>query len=290
MPTRSTQNRNFRIRQFLFFISLPIFAIAVFVNCLETDCRGQERKSEQTDSQKKRTLPSAQTLIDKHIAALGGRTKLAKAKTLIEKGDIRYVRKDKEGIIERYYAPNRYYVKIDLKDYGVLEQGYDGKVAWRNLRGSYFLLKDSEARNFKITAKRVFNVLDMTMAFDGTFETVKEVDINEKPAYQVLFKPNDGLPYSKFFDKKSNLIVKTKATQLSFGQTLEIGREILDVRKVDGYKMSFRQKTTSNGQDSYDIKVKSIEFNKPIDKKIFDLPAQIQKLVDAKEGKRTEDF
>lgn len=240
---------------------------------------------------KEKPLLAAQDIIDRHIEMLGGGKKLASAKSLQSTGEIYYKKTDEKGTIQRYFESGKYYVKINLPDYGVLEQGYDGKVAWRNLRGKYFLLKDQEKTNFQLTCDKIFEVLNYTMAYEGEYETKEIVKVKGRPAYRVQFEPKNGLPYERYFDTENFRLVKTGATQISLGVSMNVTEECIDFVTVDGFLIWGKQQSFVSGTETYTIELKKIEFNEPIDQSVFELPAEVKELADAKPDQLpTEDF
>src|SRR5688572_10298248 len=76
-------------------------------------------------------LPPAQTIIDRHIEAVGGRAAIKAHKSVKATGSISVPSNGMSGTIEAYAArPNKTRNNTTLAGIGEMSDGYDGTVAW----------------------------------------------------------------------------------------------------------------------------------------------------------------
>jgi zinc protease len=228
-------------------------------------------------------LASAQTadeIVEKSIAALGGRAAIEKAKTRVATGTISLQTPagDIPGTIEIYSAvPNkvRTVVKADLTQFGagplVVDQRFDGT-------NGYVL--DSLQGNRDITGNQLENM--KVSSFPHPFLTYKALGtsvalgpkekIGTRDAFVVTFTPVAGSPVRQFIDAETFLPVRAVSTVdvPQIGQ-LEQTADSSDFRDVDGVKTPFRIALSSSVQ-GLTITITKIENNVPVDAKLFSKP------------------
>ena len=256
------------------------FVISIgLIVCIWQESDAQNDKIEKSKSD----LPHAQTIADRHIAARGGAKKLAKAKSLTTKAKFKHLVQSKEGVSEYYQVKGKFYLKTDIKDYGVIEQGFDGKVAWTKTPSSGLRLATKEELvTKKLATRTLFSALNWSMGFPGTFKTIRMEKVGDRPAVYVEFSPTGGNKYGRYFDKETMLIVKTMSIQ---GPTkMVVERTYEDFREVDGIKFAFKASTFAHGKQYYEKTYDSIELDKEIDPKLFTLPEDVVELLRKREA------
>jgi outer membrane lipoprotein-sorting protein len=221
---------------------------------------------------------TADEVVEKHIAALGGRAALGKLTSQVATGTISVSVQGNElgGAMEIYHkAPNksRTYFKLDLTAMGagemVVDQRFDGKVAFesnsmqgdREITGSR--LKALENSTFPTP------LLDYKAAGAKVELTGKE-KVDGRDAYVVLFTPKAGPASKQFFDAESYLLVRSVAKMdiPEMGGEVEQMTDISDYRLIDGVKVPFLLKIATAMQ-SITITVSKVEVNKTLDEAMF---------------------
>jgi len=116
-------------------------------------------------------------------------------------------------------------------------------------------------------------------------ETAGAETVEGHDCYKVVLTPKEGKPITEFYDKKSGLMIKTMATVSS--QMGDVNAEILydDYRK-DGDVLSPHRLVNRAAQQEFIIQIDSVEVNPDLPKDRFDLPPEVQALVD-KAGNKT---
>jgi hypothetical protein len=226
---------------------------------------------------------SAQTadeVVEKHLAALGGRAALEKLQSRVATGTIAMTAQGMplSGSIEMYGAvPNksRMVFRIDLTAMGageiVIDQRCDGKTAWagnsmqgdRDLTGSQ--LESMLNEHFPTSFLR-YKELGASVELSGK-ETV-----GTRPAVVLVYTPKAGRPTRHYFDAETFLVLQ-EVTKQDVPEVGEVESRVMadDYRTVDGVKMPFSIKIV-NGIQDVTITLDKVEHNKPIDEAMFSKP------------------
>ena len=96
----------------------------------------------------KESSPTAESVIEKFIAAKGGESSLRKIKNVSIKGSV-FSNDEKVGAFEIYQAANRHLSINRFPDGSSLRHGTDGKLAWEiDVKGKPTLLEGQRARDY----------------------------------------------------------------------------------------------------------------------------------------------
>jgi len=226
---------------------------------------------------------SAQTadeIVEKSIAAMGGRAAMEKIKTRVMTGTIglRTPVGDVAGTIEvTNAAPNkaRTLINVDLTSLGAgpmkVDQRFDGTTGYvlDSLQGDRPISGDQLAGMKSNSFPHVFlnyKAMGISVKLTG-----KE-KVGSRDAFVLLLEPAEGPATRQFVDAESYLPVKsvTKLTLPQVGE-LEQSAEVSDFRDVDGVKVPFKVEVSSAVQ-GFTITLTKIEQNVPVDEKIFVKP------------------
>jgi outer membrane lipoprotein-sorting protein len=228
-------------------------------------------------------VSSAQTadeIIEKSIAAMGGRAAMEKLKTRFMSGTIAIGTPAGEiaGTVDMYTAaPNkqRMVLKADLSQFGagqlVVDQRFDGTTGY---------MMDSMQGNRDITGNQLDNMKAQT--FPHTFLTYKAQGISvklapkekvgDRDAYVLILEPAAGSPIKQYVDAESFLptraVISTDLPQIG---KIEQTMDPSDFRTVDGTKIPFQLKI-SNAMQNISMTFTKIENNVPVDEKMFVKP------------------
>ena len=227
-------------------------------------------------------IASAQTadeIVEKHLAALGGRDALGKLTSRRSTGTITISTPNGEigGPCEiDVKAPNkiRAYMELDATPLGipqkmVVEQKFDGTAGWalnslqgdneitggqlQNMRNNMF---PSSLLNYKAAGLKVELLPKETI--DGRALIVLQVTPKEGPAVKL------------YFDATTYLLVRTstKYYLTAMGMDVEQVAELSDYRVVDGVKVPFHI-VNSNSQQTGTITLTKVEHNVPLADTLF---------------------
>src|SRR5262245_45241040 len=225
---------------------------------------------------------TADDVIEKHLAAIGGREALGKITSRTMTGTIALSTPAGEvtGSIQVFNkAPNkaRSVIKVDLSQFGVgeltVDQRFDGMVGY---------VLDSMNGNRDVTGSQLDNMRNnafptplLTYKTSGAkVELLGKEKVGDREAFVVQLTPKTGSPSKQFFDAETYMLLKTLTTVNipQVGQDVEQVGEFADYRAVDGVKVPHTVKSM-NPIQSFTITVTSVEHNKPIDDASFVKPA-----------------
>jgi outer membrane lipoprotein-sorting protein len=224
---------------------------------------------------------TADEIIEKHLAASGGRAAFAKLKSRSSVGTVTLATPagNITGTIETWnQAPNkaRTLTKLDLTLLGlgqaVVDQRFDGESGY---------VLDSIQGNHEITGTQLDSMKNGS--FPSPFLNYKEMGatidlggqekVGERNAYLLISKPKAGTAVRTYIDAESYLPVRTivKVPVPQLGTDLDQVVDFSDFRDVDGIKLPFQVKQSSALQ-TITINLTKVEHNKDIDPAIFSKP------------------
>lgn len=227
---------------------------------------------------------TADEIIEKHLAAVGGRDALSKLTSRRGTGTLTIgtPNGDLTGPVELLAkAPNKVRVLISLdltamgmSDKMVIEQKFDGTAAWmlNSMQGDQEI-KGNQLDNMRSNA---FPTPLLTYKTSGaTAELMPRENLNGKSVLVILFTPKTGSPARMYFDPESFLLLRTRAT-INSPETgdLEQTSDVSDYRTVDGIKWPF-QVVNSSTMQTITIKLDKIEHNVAIDDAVFSAKAPV---------------
>ena len=218
-------------------------------------------------------LPAAKEVIEKYVAAIGGRQAHEKFKTRSIKMSIEFAPMGIKGTGETYMAsPDKNFSKLNLAGVGELLDGYDGTTAWTisPLEGS----RDKTGAELAQSKMRSNFYRDINLDKLYPKLEVKGIEkVGASDAYVVLATP-DGLdPETFYFDTKSGLLLRSDSTIASPQGKLNGKTFYEDYRDVDGIKMPFKTRTVLP-QFEIVSTLTEVKNGVAIDDKIFNKPKQ----------------
>jgi outer membrane lipoprotein-sorting protein len=224
---------------------------------------------------------TADEIIEKSIAATGGRAALSRIKTRTASGTITLNTPagDIPGTIEvMNAAPNktRTVIKADLSAFGAgpleIDQRFDGEQGY---------VIDTLQGNRDIAGDQLQNM------HNGSFPSglldykqkgfVAKLQGKEKLAsgevYVLVFEPKSGSSIRQYFDAQTMLPVRytIRVAIPQMNTEVEQTTELSDYREVDGVRLPFAISTSSSAQ-SFSIALVKVEHNTSIDPKLFVKP------------------
>lgn len=221
---------------------------------------------------------TADEIIEKHLAAMGGREALGKLTSRKSTGTLTLSGEMGElsGPVETYAkAPNlsRAVIHLDLSPMGMsetmtIEQRFDGTsgVAMNSMQGT----TPMEGDQLNSMRNNVFPTALLSYKEQGTTITVlpKET-IAGKELIVLQVAPKVGQPTKVYLDPATHLTVRSvsQVTMPDIGQ-FEQTSEASDYRAVDGVQVPFTVVNISPMQ-TVTIKVKTVEHNVAMDDTMF---------------------
>jgi len=221
--------------------------------------------------------PKPEAILDKAIEATGGRAAYEKIKTEVVTGSLELTAMGLKGTLTMYRsAPDKSYTVIDFSGMGKAEEGFNGDVAWavNGMEGARIKKGDERAiamRNASLHAELHWQDFFQKVELAGT------EDVAGKPCYKLILTPKEGSPETRYYDKASNLLVKTilPTTTADGAITIEIG--LSDYRDEGGTLMphTITQKVPNT---DIIVKIETVKRNDDIPASRYDLPEEIKAL------------
>jgi hypothetical protein len=225
---------------------------------------------------------TAEQVVEKTLAAAGGRAALGKLKSRSMIGTITLSTPGGEvaGSIEILNAvPNksRSLIKVDLSALGAGPMTRD-----QRFNGTSGYVMDTLQGNQDITGNQLDNLRNGAFPhpllnykeMGATVQVSGKEKVGERDAYVLSLDPTSGSVVRQWIDAETYLpikmVIKVDVPQL--GQEIEQTIEFLDYREVDGIKIPFQLKATSSIQN-FTISISKVEHNVPIDATLFSKPA-----------------
>jgi hypothetical protein len=216
-------------------------------------------------------LPSTDQVLDKYVAAVGGKDAIQKVTSRVAKGTIDVVTFGASGTFEQYTksAPNRTVTTSEFAGYGTVIQCFDGKTGWMSDPQQGFReLQGAELDAFKRSAD-LQSVLHTKDHYKKLTVTGK-AKVGDHDVYVLDGQPSEGGPEKLYFDTQTGLLAKLEMPSPQGSGTVTVVFE--DYKAVDGVKIP-----VTVHQDmpeiSLLIKMEDVKQNVPVDDAKFNKPA-----------------
>jgi hypothetical protein len=224
---------------------------------------------------------TADEIIEKHLAAIGGRAALGKLTSRVMTGTFTVSTPAGEfsGPIEiMNQAPNkvRTLINLDLSGVGVgkvtIDQRFDGVTGYAidTLQGNRDITGDQlEAMRNGLFPSPLLDYKNNGIAIELTGKE----KVGDRDAFVLVIKPKTG-PSSKNYIDASTFMMFRQVAALDIPQVgrLEQTTDLSDERDVDGVKIAHKIVSTSNVQN-FTVTVTKVEHNGAIDQTLFAKPA-----------------
>ena len=226
-------------------------------------------------------LPKADTILDKSVEVTGGKTAYQKIHTEVATGSFEVGAMGIKGTMASYKAePDKVLTEIEIQGFGKMLDGSNGKVAWSNnpMQGPH--VKEGDEKEMALLMGKFDSEFNWRSQFPKV-ETVGSETIDGKDCYKVVLTPKTGKPMTRYYDKKSGLLVKSIMTvTTAMG---EVNAESLfdDYRKEGDILSPHKLTQKAMGQE-FTVSIEKVQFNTEIPASKFDVPAEIQALIDKK--------
>jgi hypothetical protein len=216
----------------------------------------------------KPALPTADQLLDKYLAAIGGAEKLQKISTRVQKGTL-LAFGDQHFPVDIYSkAPDKRDSVMHLKN-GDSITAFDGKQGWLSIPGRVHMMSAAENDAVRIDADLYFPAHVKTLY--QKFAVAPGEKIDGRDTYLVVGESEGKPPLQLYFDKDSALLLRL----IRYAETA-LGRnptqiDYADYREADGVKIPFRW-TLSRPGNHFTIQIDQVQQNVPVDDAKFVAP------------------
>jgi hypothetical protein len=216
---------------------------------------------------------TVETIVNKHIAALGGEKLLRSGKTFTFTVSGEKMGKKFTKVVTQA-RPNKLRVDVTSDD-GPMSKGFDGKVAWVK-KGS----AKPEAMSAEDTASMAqhaqFDEPLLDFAKKGMkVALVGKADVKGAAAYDLEVTTKSGEVEHHFLDANSFLLIKrTMPSKDKDGKAITASVRFGDYKKVQGRMINHSVEWDADDGKSHKSVVSAIAFDKKVDAKIFSMPKE----------------
>ena len=222
-------------------------------------------------------LPSGRSILDKHVAAIGGRQAVLAHKSTHAVGTLAMPSTGLTGALEIYQAqPNKTLLKISLGGVGEVLEGFDGTHGWSLSPMTGPMLLEGKQLEEKRFDSEFYSELRSESRY-ASVTTLEQVDFEGRPCYKVRLVRKSGGEDIEFYDVATGLkagSITTRETQMGTvtGTTVES-----EYRKFGNLLQPTKVVSHIGGLDQV-ITISSIEYDR-VPASVFELPQGIKALL-----------
>jgi hypothetical protein len=225
----------------------------------------------------KQALPSARSIVDKHIKAIGGREAILAQTSTHAIGTVSLPAPGITGKLETFHAkPNRFVQRMSLPGIGDLEEGFDGTVGWSisPLTGPTLLDgKQLEQRGFDADFYEELKAEDRY----SSMTTLEKTTFDGRSVYKIKLVKKNGEEDIEFYDSETGLKAGGMTSRESpmgpiQGTTIQTDYKLFGpLRQPSTMKVSMMNVEMI-------MTILTLEYGK-VDQSVFAVPPQIKALI-----------
>jgi hypothetical protein len=247
-----------------------LITIAVAPGHAQTPAPAQQQKVDAP-------LPPAQSIIDRHVEAVGGKDALKAHNSANIKGSITIPANGMTGTIEVFAArPNKIVAKTTLAGIGDIAEGFDGKVAWSMSPMTGPMLATGEELTQKAFDANFDGALGIASRYDA-IKTVEKTTFEGRPVYKLALTRKGGGDDIEFYDVETGLKAGGIMERKNPMGTISVTSSVSDYKKFGNLLQPTVMKQSTSGVEIITT-FSSIEYDK-VDATVFELPAAIKALL-----------
>lgn len=229
------------------------------------------------EAAKSAELPSARSIIDRHVRAIGGRKAILSHTSLHATGTMTVAGSGITGVLHVYGAkPNKSLVKIDLGGIGELLEGFDGTTGWTlNPVTGPMLAQGKELEEKKFDADFYSDLHESGRYV--SMKTVEKTTFEGRPCYKLSLVRKNGDEDFDYYDVETGLKAGATGTRESPMGPLSLTQTHSDYRKFGDLLISTTMNQTAMGVQQV-LTITMVEFDN-VPPSMFEPPAQIKALL-----------
>ncbi|HVL67845.1 MAG TPA: hypothetical protein VM364_11330 [Vicinamibacterales bacterium] len=222
-------------------------------------------------------LPSAESVIERHIEAIGGRKALEARKSARIVGTLSVPANGMTGTLEMYAArPNKVLVKQSLAGVGEILEGFDGTHAWSINPMTGPMLATGEELAQRAQDADFDAALNVASRYTS-LKTLEKTTFDGRECYKVALTRKDGTEDIEFYDAATGLKAGSINTRKSPMGSVTVTTTLKDYKKTGDILQPMTLRQSLQGIEMVTT-FTSVEFD-TVDPSVFELPAPIKALV-----------
>jgi hypothetical protein len=222
-------------------------------------------------------LPSARSIIDRYITAIGGRKAILSHSSSHATGTMSVPGSGMTGTLDIYGAkPNKSLVKITIGGIGEVLEGFDGKIGWSISPMTGPRLTEGKELEEKMFDADFYSDLHEEGRYTS-MTTVDKVTFEGRSCYKISLIRKSGAEDFDFYDVETGLKAGAIGNRESQMGKMNVTQVHSDYKKFGGLLVPTTLKQSAMGVQQI-LTLTSIEFDK-VDPSVFVPPAPIQALI-----------
>ena len=222
-------------------------------------------------------LPSAQSLIDRHIKETGGLAAMKARKSSHAVGTISVPSQGMNGTMEIIaMRPNKMLVKQSITGIGEGAEGFDGTHAWAMSPMTGPMLVTGPELEQKKLDYDFDAALNPSLRYTA-MKTLEKTTFDGKEVYKVSMTRKEGGEDIDFYDAKTGLKAGSITTRKSPMGEMTVTSTIGEYKKIGPVLVPTTMKQSVTGIEMV-MTFTTFEFD-TVDPKVFELPAEIKALI-----------
>jgi len=234
---------------------------------------------EQPAAEPESDLPSAESLFEKHIEAMGGREAI---ESITSREITGRVRNDTQNFLARIHiwsvAPDKLRTEVDAPGMAMTTTVYDGEIGWKLSDDNYQLVVGDALVDLTATSD-FFGEANYKERYKEIVTLGKAV-FNDREVYRVGCRAKSGKKSIAIFDVETGFVVGAQTTIISGGGPVQAILVLSDYEDIGGMMWPRNIIQITPGGETF-ISYRKIEINE-IDDTMFERPTEVDELVAAR--------
>lgn len=227
----------------------------------------QEAKPGET----KPAVPTADEILAKYTAALGGSAAIDKLKTRSMKGEWLTSNGLTWGYEVYQSAPDKTYIVLTTPKQGVFERGFNGSTGWEKSSRGVRTLEATEVWNL-VRYPSLYTHVKLQGQFSRLMFGGKD-KINDREVYVLRGLTTDNRRERLYFDVETGLLVRRVSNSQTMIGMIPEQVDFEDYRNVDGLMVPFTMRISSVDPNITSTrKFTEVKLNVPVDETKFNKP------------------
>lgn len=209
-------------------------------------------------------LPSAESLFERHIEAIGGKEKVFEIKTRSFAATLKFYQGGNEdpvqtGILRVYAeAPDHLIQEIIFPGVSTTKKYFDGEAGWTIEQGKAPVAMETEELERFAVGARFYTEADYANHYKS-YKTINQQDANGKQIYLVQVEHFSGRQEVLAFDDETGLIIGVAGVRNIQGQQVEYRRSYEDYTDFGAGVLYAKNIREAMGNTMFEIVMNSIE-------------------------------
>jgi hypothetical protein len=221
--------------------------------------------------------PTGPSVVDRFVAVTGGKAVQDKIVSEVAEGAVNMSAQGVSGSVKVLKKAGNAYTVIEIAGVGKLEEGVRNGVAWENNKITGARVRSGEEREVHLRNAAI-DLDSQWRKYFVSAELTGSESVDGEDCHKVVLRPRSGEPETRFFSKKTGLLLKITTTMPTQMGPMPMESTLADYRDVQGVKRPFKLGVLAGGQVA-EMVFSKYTINAPIPDTAFALPAEVSALV-----------